>query len=184
MWLSDSVLCSEPSFVFADVIREGQNSPDGDDDKIYYFFTEVSVEYEFFGKLLIPRIARVCKVRWLSHFSLTQKHVHVICQCFSFQLKQKNDFFLGIFSGKKQSTSFFLSFDRCLNLITCLRLSFHSYFICQHLAFSLLLDSQHFCFWLYINSEKATMSGHFQLHKNHSVTYILASHIFDSFAQS
>lgn len=35
---------------------------DGDDDKIYYFFTEVSVEYEFFGKLLIPRIARVCKV--------------------------------------------------------------------------------------------------------------------------
>ncbi|XP_051960244.1 semaphorin-4D-like [Xyrauchen texanus] len=52
---------NEPSFVFADVIQEGQNSPDGDDDKIYYFFTEVSVEYEFFGKLLIPRIARVCK---------------------------------------------------------------------------------------------------------------------------
>ncbi|XP_052393681.1 semaphorin-4D isoform X1 [Carassius gibelio] len=52
---------NEPSFVFADVIREGQDSPDGDDDKIYYFFTEVSVEYEFFGKLLIPRIARVCK---------------------------------------------------------------------------------------------------------------------------
>lgn len=48
--------------MFADVIREGSNSPDGDDDKIYYFFTEVSVEYEFFGKLLIPRIARVCKV--------------------------------------------------------------------------------------------------------------------------
>ncbi|KAK2827693.1 hypothetical protein Q7C36_018619 [Tachysurus vachellii] len=52
---------NEPRFVFADVIREGSNSPDGDDDKIYYFFTEVSVEYEFFGKLLIPRIARVCK---------------------------------------------------------------------------------------------------------------------------
>ncbi|XP_030623813.1 semaphorin-4D [Chanos chanos] len=52
---------NEPSFVFADVIREGRNSSDGEDDKIYYFFTEVSVEYEFFGKLLIPRIARVCK---------------------------------------------------------------------------------------------------------------------------
>ncbi|KAM6986339.1 semaphorin-4D isoform 2-T2 [Aplochiton taeniatus] len=51
---------NEPSFVFADVIREG-NSADGEDDKIYYFFTEVSVEYEFFGKLLIPRVARVCK---------------------------------------------------------------------------------------------------------------------------
>ncbi|KAG7481597.1 hypothetical protein MATL_G00068400 [Megalops atlanticus] len=51
---------NEPSFVFADVIRESKNA-DGEDDKIYYFFTEVSVEYDFFGKLLIPRIARVCK---------------------------------------------------------------------------------------------------------------------------
>ncbi|XP_023285796.1 semaphorin-4D-like, partial [Seriola lalandi dorsalis] len=50
-----------PSFVFADVIREGRNQAYGEDDKIYYFFTEVSVEYEFFGKLLIPRVARVCK---------------------------------------------------------------------------------------------------------------------------
>ncbi|EOB03740.1 Semaphorin-4D, partial [Anas platyrhynchos] len=38
---------NEPNFVFADVI--------------YFFFTEVSVEYEFVGKLMIPRIARVCK---------------------------------------------------------------------------------------------------------------------------
>ncbi|XP_063996590.1 semaphorin-4D isoform X3 [Pogoniulus pusillus] len=52
---------NEPSFVFADVIRAEQNSTDGDDDKIYFFFTEVSVEYEFVGKLMIPRIARVCK---------------------------------------------------------------------------------------------------------------------------
>ncbi|XP_076019738.1 semaphorin-4D-like isoform X2 [Genypterus blacodes] len=52
---------NEPSFVFADVIGEGENTADGEDDKIYYFFTEVSVEYEFFGKLLIPRVARVCK---------------------------------------------------------------------------------------------------------------------------
>ncbi|XP_068429754.1 semaphorin-4D isoform X2 [Clinocottus analis] len=52
---------NEPSFVFADVISEGGSRADGEDDKIYYFFTEVSVEYEFFGKLLIPRVARVCK---------------------------------------------------------------------------------------------------------------------------
>ncbi|XP_064412097.1 semaphorin-4D isoform X2 [Latimeria chalumnae] len=52
---------NEPSFVFADVIKESQNSPDGDDDKIYFFFTEVAVEYDFIGKLMIPRIARVCK---------------------------------------------------------------------------------------------------------------------------
>lgn len=53
---------TEPSFVHADVIREGRYKEVGEDDKIYFFFTEVSVEYEFFGKLLIPRVARVCKV--------------------------------------------------------------------------------------------------------------------------
>lgn len=42
-----------------------QKSPDGteaEDDKVYFFFTEVSVEYEFVFKLMIPRVARVCKV--------------------------------------------------------------------------------------------------------------------------
>ncbi|KAM6230542.1 semaphorin-4D isoform 2-T2 [Porphyrio hochstetteri] len=52
---------NEPNFVFADVVRADQNTTDGEDDKIYFFFTEVSVEYEFVGKLMIPRIARVCK---------------------------------------------------------------------------------------------------------------------------
>ncbi|XP_065596731.1 semaphorin-4D isoform X2 [Cyrtonyx montezumae] len=52
---------NEPNFVFADVVRADENSTDGEDDKIYFFFTEVSVEYEFVGKLMIPRIARVCK---------------------------------------------------------------------------------------------------------------------------
>ncbi|CAI9539830.1 unnamed protein product [Staurois parvus] len=52
---------NEPKFVYSDVIRAPPNNPDGDDDKVYFFFTEVSVEYEFFNKLLIPRIARVCK---------------------------------------------------------------------------------------------------------------------------
>ncbi|KAM4808876.1 semaphorin-4D isoform 1-T1 [Rhinophrynus dorsalis] len=52
---------NEPSFVSADVIRAPLNNPEGEDDKVYFFFTEVSVEYEFFSKLLIPRIARVCK---------------------------------------------------------------------------------------------------------------------------
>uniref|UniRef100_K7G786 Semaphorin 4D n=1 Tax=Pelodiscus sinensis TaxID=13735 RepID=K7G786_PELSI len=57
-WLNVSV---EPSFVFADVVRADQNSTEGDDDKVYFFFTEMSVEYEFLGKLMIPRISRVCK---------------------------------------------------------------------------------------------------------------------------
>uniref|UniRef100_A0A8D2E8N9 Semaphorin 4D n=1 Tax=Theropithecus gelada TaxID=9565 RepID=A0A8D2E8N9_THEGE len=52
---------NEPSFVFADVIRKSPDSPDGEDDRVYFFFTEVSVEYEFVFRVLIPRIARVCK---------------------------------------------------------------------------------------------------------------------------
>lgn len=44
------------------MIRADPESPDEDDDKVYFFFTEVSVEYEFLNKLMIPRIARVCKV--------------------------------------------------------------------------------------------------------------------------
>ncbi|MEQ2171572.1 hypothetical protein GOODEAATRI_012175, partial [Goodea atripinnis] len=62
----------EPSFVFADVIRAGKHKGDGEDDKIYYFFTEVSVEYEFFGKLLIPRVARVWK--YMQKATVEQSH--------------------------------------------------------------------------------------------------------------
>ncbi|XP_063083336.1 semaphorin-4D isoform X3 [Cavia porcellus] len=52
---------NEPSFVFADVIRRSPDGTDGEDDRVYFFFTEVSVEYEFVFKLMIPRVARVCK---------------------------------------------------------------------------------------------------------------------------
>lgn len=52
---------NEPSFIFADVIQKSPDGAEGDDDKVYFFFTEVSVEYEFVFKLMIPRVARVCK---------------------------------------------------------------------------------------------------------------------------
>lgn len=52
---------NEPSFVFADVIQKSPDSTEGEDDRVYFFFTEVSVEYEFVFKLMIPRVARVCK---------------------------------------------------------------------------------------------------------------------------
>ncbi|XP_062956423.1 semaphorin-4D isoform X1 [Cynocephalus volans] len=52
---------NEPSFVFADVIRKSPDGSSGEDDRVYFFFTEVSVEYEFVFKLMIPRVARVCK---------------------------------------------------------------------------------------------------------------------------
>lgn len=61
---------AEPSFVYADVIRESPESAEGGDDRVYFFFTEVSVEYEFVLKLMIPRVARVCKVRPLPRVPL------------------------------------------------------------------------------------------------------------------
>lgn len=61
---------AEPSFVFADVVREIPEGEDLGDDRVYFFFTEVSVEYEFVFKLMIPRIARVCKVSPPLLFSL------------------------------------------------------------------------------------------------------------------
>uniref|UniRef100_A0A4W5MVC6 Sema domain-containing protein n=1 Tax=Hucho hucho TaxID=62062 RepID=A0A4W5MVC6_9TELE len=50
-WLSD------PEFVSSALVRE---SP-GDDDKIYFFFTENAKEYDLYTKVRVTRVARVCK---------------------------------------------------------------------------------------------------------------------------
>ncbi|XP_067872222.1 semaphorin-4D-like isoform X2 [Heterodontus francisci] len=52
---------NEPNFVHLDVVRESEDTADGDDDKIYLFFSETAVEFEFYNKLVVSRIARVCK---------------------------------------------------------------------------------------------------------------------------
>ncbi|XP_078412189.1 semaphorin-4E-like [Cetorhinus maximus] len=52
---------NEPNFVHLDVVRENEDTADGDDDKIYLFFSETAVEFEFYNKLVVSRIARVCK---------------------------------------------------------------------------------------------------------------------------
>ncbi|MBN3307166.1 SEM4B protein, partial [Amia calva] len=52
-WLSD------PEFVSSAFIPEKE--PTVDDDKIYFFFTEVAKEYDFYTKIKVPRVARVCK---------------------------------------------------------------------------------------------------------------------------
>ncbi|XP_041634663.1 semaphorin-4F [Cheilinus undulatus] len=55
-WLSD------PEFVSSAFIEQSQDSnPTGDDDKIYFFFTEVAKEYDLYTKVKVPRVARVCK---------------------------------------------------------------------------------------------------------------------------
>ncbi|NWQ82720.1 SEM4E protein, partial [Columbina picui] len=52
---------NEPSFVNMEIVHESESNPNGDDDKIYVFFTETAVEFEFYDKLLVSRIARVCR---------------------------------------------------------------------------------------------------------------------------
>ncbi|XP_028855040.1 semaphorin-4F [Denticeps clupeoides] len=53
---------SEPDFVSSAFIQEDEaNNPLGDDDKIYFFFNEVAKENDFYTKVKVPRVARVCK---------------------------------------------------------------------------------------------------------------------------
>lgn len=54
----------EPNFVYMDFLEESFDSPDGDDDKVYLFFSENAMEYDFYRKVTVSRVARVCKVSW------------------------------------------------------------------------------------------------------------------------
>lgn len=44
-------------------VPESLGSLQGDDDKIYFFFSETGQEFEFFENTIVSRIARICKVR-------------------------------------------------------------------------------------------------------------------------
>ncbi|XP_060890842.1 semaphorin-4E isoform X1 [Labrus mixtus] len=52
---------SEPNFVYMDSVDESVDSADGDDDKVYLFFSENAMEYDFYSKVAVSRVARVCK---------------------------------------------------------------------------------------------------------------------------
>ncbi|XP_064193908.1 semaphorin-4F-like isoform X1 [Anguilla rostrata] len=52
---------SAPEFVSSAVVQLSQDSSAGDDDEIFFFFTEVAEEYNFYSKIKVPRVARVCK---------------------------------------------------------------------------------------------------------------------------
>ncbi|KAJ8419017.1 hypothetical protein AAFF_G00005160 [Aldrovandia affinis] len=56
-----SSFLDEPVFVHMDLVRESEGSSEGDDDKVYMFFSENAVEYDFPNKLMVSRVARVCK---------------------------------------------------------------------------------------------------------------------------
>ncbi|XP_059357194.1 semaphorin-4E-like [Carassius carassius] len=52
---------NEPNFIHMAHIREGESNPEGDDDKLYLFFSETAVEYDSYTKMDVSRVARVCK---------------------------------------------------------------------------------------------------------------------------
>lgn len=44
-------------------VQESAASSTGDDDKVYFFFSERAVEYDCYAEQVVARVARVCKVR-------------------------------------------------------------------------------------------------------------------------
>lgn len=59
---------TDPAFVGSAYIQESlpKGNTVGDDDKIYFFFSEAGKEFDFFDNTIVSRIARVCKVRGTS----------------------------------------------------------------------------------------------------------------------
>ena len=54
-------LVSEPTMISVSLAEASKNSEDGEDDKVFLFFTETAVE-EHHDNIQVSRIARVCKV--------------------------------------------------------------------------------------------------------------------------
>uniref|UniRef100_A0A8C8FMU2 Uncharacterized protein n=1 Tax=Oncorhynchus tshawytscha TaxID=74940 RepID=A0A8C8FMU2_ONCTS len=52
---------NKPSFVQLDVVPESVNNLDGDDDKVYMFFSEEAMEFDLPDQIRVSRVARVCK---------------------------------------------------------------------------------------------------------------------------
>lgn len=59
-----SLFFAEADFVGSALLRESINSSIGDDDKVYFFFTERNPEQKpYSSQTRVARVARVCKVK-------------------------------------------------------------------------------------------------------------------------
>lgn len=56
-------LPTEPHFVGSAYVPESLGSVTGDDDKVYFFFSERAVEYDCYTEQVVARVARICKVQ-------------------------------------------------------------------------------------------------------------------------
>lgn len=52
---------NEPNFISMEQMPESQDSGEGDDDKVYVFFSESAVEYDCVRRPVVSRVARICK---------------------------------------------------------------------------------------------------------------------------
>ncbi|XP_026169035.1 semaphorin-4E-like isoform X2 [Mastacembelus armatus] len=52
---------NEPNFISMAQMSESKDNEVGDDDKVYLFFSETAVECDCYNKLVVSRVARVCK---------------------------------------------------------------------------------------------------------------------------
>ncbi|XP_078406775.1 semaphorin-4B-like isoform X1 [Cetorhinus maximus] len=51
----------EPTFVGSALVKESLRSEVGDDDKLYFFFSELSQKFNHYTRLRVSRVARICK---------------------------------------------------------------------------------------------------------------------------
>ncbi|XP_016096271.1 semaphorin-4C-like [Sinocyclocheilus grahami] len=90
---------NEPNFVGSALVRESRSSKDGDDDKIYFFFSERAVELDCDSDLTVARVARVCKALtvcrsadgWLQRVVILGSEAHVIEEIQLFDRQQPVD---------------------------------------------------------------------------------------------
>uniref|UniRef100_A0A3B5MUE1 Sema domain-containing protein n=1 Tax=Xiphophorus couchianus TaxID=32473 RepID=A0A3B5MUE1_9TELE len=115
----------QPAFVGSAYIQESlpKGNLVGDDDKIYFFFSEAGKEFDFFDNTVVSRIARVCKggERVLQKKWTTFLKAQLLCSLpddgFPFNIIQdmvvftpspgdwKNTMFYGVFTSQYKGAS-------------------------------------------------------------------------------
>lgn len=75
--MSPPLASADPAFVASAYVPESLGSPIGDDDKIYFFFSETGQEFEFFENTIVSRVARVCKVSGRAQGHPPKVHPHL-----------------------------------------------------------------------------------------------------------
>ncbi|XP_051923042.1 semaphorin-4F [Hippocampus zosterae] len=76
----------EPDFVSSSIVElSADNNVTGEDDRIYFFFNEAAMEYNFYSKIRVPRVARVCRsdvggLRTLQQHWTTFLKAELVCE--------------------------------------------------------------------------------------------------------